>query len=50
MDADRMLVFASVLLGSGLVASVPLLLAALGETFAERAGLLNLGIEGMMLI
>ena len=50
MDADRMLVFASVLLGSGLVASVPLLLAALGESFSERAGLLNLGVEGMMLM
>ena len=27
-----------------------MLLAALGETFAEQAGLLNLGIEGMMLM
>lgn len=36
------------LLAAGLVAAVPLLLAAIGEAFAERAGLLNLGIEGMV--
>ncbi len=41
--------FVVALLSSGLIATVPLLLAALGETYAERAGLLNLGIEGMML-
>jgi len=41
--------FIIVLLRSGLIATVPLLLAALGETYAEQAGILNLGIEGMML-
>lgn len=36
-------IFASTIRGT-----TPILLAALGETYAERSGLLNLGIEGMM--
>jgi simple sugar transport system permease protein len=35
---------------SVIVSSTPLLLAATGELVAERAGVLNLGVEGMMLI
>lgn len=41
--------FLSAMLSAGLVAAVPLVVAALGEAVGERAGLLNLGIEGMML-
>jgi ABC-type uncharacterized transport system permease subunit len=42
-EALLVAVFASTLRGS-----MPMLLAALGETYAESAGILNLGIEGMM--
>ena len=35
---------------SVIVASTPLLLAATGELVAEKAGVLNLGLEGMMLV
>jgi simple sugar transport system permease protein len=37
------------LIASLMVASTPILLAALGELVAERAGVLNLGVEGMMI-
>jgi general nucleoside transport system permease protein len=36
------------ILAGTLAAATPMLLAALGELVAERAGVLNLGIEGMM--
>ena len=33
-----------------ITASTPLLLAATGELVTEKAGVLNLGVEGMMLV
>ena len=38
------------LLAASMRLAVPILFAALGETFTERAGILNLGLEGIMLI
>ena len=38
------------LVASAVAAALPLLIAALGELVTERAGLLNLGVEGMMLL
>jgi simple sugar transport system permease protein len=38
------------ILMSGILYGTPLLIAALGELLAERSGVLNLGVEGMMLI
>jgi ABC-type uncharacterized transport system permease subunit len=38
-----------VLLSSGVAFAMPMALAAVGETVAERAGVLNLGLEGMIL-
>ncbi len=40
--------FVVTLIGATLRVSTPLLLGTLGELFAERAGILNLGIEGTM--
>ena len=38
------------LIGSLMVSATPILLAALGEAVVERSGVLNLGLEGMMII
>ena len=44
---DSVLVLSTV---SAIVAGTPILYAALGEIMTERSGVMNLGIEGMMLI
>jgi simple sugar transport system permease protein len=42
--------FFTVFLATCIAGTLPLLLAAVGETIGERAGILNLGIDGMMLL
>ena len=39
-----------VVIASGVAYGTPLLYASLGELLAERSGVLNLGVEGMMLV
>ena len=45
-----MSVFTIAVLAAAVRAGTPVLFATLGEIFAERAGILNLGVEGMMLV
>src|ERR671937_613911 len=51
MDLNHLLTFAflAALLTSGLRLAIPIFLAALGEIITERGGVLNLGLEGIML-
>ncbi|MEJ7902376.1 MAG: ABC transporter permease, partial [Thermomicrobiales bacterium] len=43
-------VLLTALVSAAILSSTPLLLAAVGEAISERSGLLNLGIEGVMLV
>lgn len=42
--------FLIAILAAAITAGTPILFAALGEILAERSGVLNLGVEGMMLV
>jgi general nucleoside transport system permease protein len=50
MTARRFLHFIENLLAAGVARGTPLLFASVGEVLAERSGVLNLGVEGMMLM
>jgi simple sugar transport system permease protein len=50
LDLFLDLVFLSTILAAAFRIATPILFAALGETVAERAGVLNIGIEGMMAV
>lgn len=41
--------FLTTVVALGITAAVPLLFASLGEIFAEQSGVLNVGLEGMMI-
>jgi len=46
MSASELVSF----LSSAIIASMPILLAAVGEVFDQRGGVMNLGLEGVMLM
>ena len=50
MTASELIALAITIVFGALVSGTPLLFATVGEIFSERAGVMNLGIEGMMLI
>lgn len=50
MTANDLFSLTVTILFGALISGTPLLFATIGEIFSERAGVMNLGIEGMMLI
>ena len=50
MTGNELFFLAVTILFGALVSGTPLLFATIGEIFSERAGVMNLGIEGMMLV
>lgn len=50
MSTEALFALAVTILFGGLVSGTPLLFATVGEIVSERSGVMNLGIEGMMLM
>jgi simple sugar transport system permease protein len=50
MSSNELTILLVTIVFGALVSGTPLLFATIGEIFSERAGVMNLGIEGMMLI
>lgn len=50
MSTNALIALAATIIFGALVSGTPLLFATLGEILSERAGVMNLGIEGMMLV
>jgi general nucleoside transport system permease protein len=50
MTASDLIALVITILIGALVSGTPLLFATLGEIFSEKSGVMNLGIEGMMLV
>jgi ABC-type uncharacterized transport system permease subunit len=50
MSSSTLIALSATILFGALVSGTPLLFATLGEILSERAGVMNLGIEGMMLV